>query len=321
MRRPDPGDDVLALRVREELAVGARLAGGWIAGERDAGTRPVAVVAEDHLDDVDGGAEIVRDAMRAAVDLSARVVPGVEDSAHRTAELLAGVLRERPAGLLRTEVLERRDELPEVVGGEIDVLLRPAFLLQLRERLLEAISVDTVHHSAVHLDQAPVGVLGEPFVSSRRRKPLDCFVVEPEVEDRVHHPGHRHRRARAHGNEQRLPRVAETLPGPLLEGRDVLVDLGLEAFRQLPRAGVVTAGIRRDREAGRNRDPQTGHLREAGALASQELLASLGRLVEVEDVASAHSAKDLPMGSGDYASSVLLSEHWERRAADWRADP
>ena len=101
----------------------------------------------------------------------------------------------------------------------------------------------------------------------------------------------------------------------------MLVDLGLEAFRQLPRAGVVTAGIRRDREARRDGDPETGHLGETGALAAQEFLGSLGRLVEVEDVAPAHSAKDLPMGRGDYASSVLLSERWERRAADWRADP
>src|SRR5207237_4704651 len=90
LRRPDAGDDVLALRVREELAVEARFAGGRIAREGDAGARPATLVAENHLHDVHGRAEVVGDAMGAPVDLRARVVPGVEDGAQSPAELLSG---------------------------------------------------------------------------------------------------------------------------------------------------------------------------------------------------------------------------------------
>src|SRR5206468_6888212 len=49
LRGADPGYDVLALRVREELAVEARLAGGRVTGEADPGARGLALVAEDHL--------------------------------------------------------------------------------------------------------------------------------------------------------------------------------------------------------------------------------------------------------------------------------
>ncbi len=59
-RRADAGDDVLALRVDEELAVELLLAGGRIARERDAGAGVVAEVAEHHRDDVDAGAERLR---------------------------------------------------------------------------------------------------------------------------------------------------------------------------------------------------------------------------------------------------------------------
>ena len=93
--RADPGDDVLALGVLEELAVEPALAGGRVAREADARPGAVAPVAEDHLDDVDGGAEVVRDLVGAPVDLRAGRVPGVEDGAHRLLELGARVLRER----------------------------------------------------------------------------------------------------------------------------------------------------------------------------------------------------------------------------------
>ena len=82
LRCPDPGDDVLALRVGQELAVQAGLAGRRVTRERHARARLGALVAEDHLHDVDGGAEVVGDVVRAPVDLRAGVLPGLEDRAH-----------------------------------------------------------------------------------------------------------------------------------------------------------------------------------------------------------------------------------------------
>ena len=92
--RADAGDDVLALRVREELAEEPCLAGSGVAREADAGTRAFALVPEDHLDDVDRGAEVVGDLVGPPVDLGARRVPRVEHRADRPPQLLAG----RPAG-------------------------------------------------------------------------------------------------------------------------------------------------------------------------------------------------------------------------------
>ena len=64
MRRADAGDDVLALRVREPLAVELLLARRRIARERDAGRAVVAEVAEDHRLHVARGAPVVGDVVQ-----------------------------------------------------------------------------------------------------------------------------------------------------------------------------------------------------------------------------------------------------------------
>ena len=71
----DAGDDVLALRVDEEVAVGLVLAGGGVAGEADAGAGVVVAVAEHHRLHVDRGAEVVADALAHAVGDGPGAVP------------------------------------------------------------------------------------------------------------------------------------------------------------------------------------------------------------------------------------------------------
>ncbi len=146
--------------------------------------------------------------------------------------------------------------------------------------------VDTGHHAPVHLDEPAVGVECEARVAGRRRETLDGDVVQAEVQDRVHHPGHRDRRPGANRDEERALRVAEAAVCALLERRDALLDLSIQTFgHPAVRSHVRAAGIRRDREPRRDRDPELGHLSKADALAAEELAPAPGILVEVEDVA------------------------------------
>ena len=61
LRVADAGDDVLALRVDEEVAVRLVLARRRVAREADARAGVVVAVAEHHGLHVDGGAEVVAD--------------------------------------------------------------------------------------------------------------------------------------------------------------------------------------------------------------------------------------------------------------------
>ena len=119
-----------------------------------------------------------------------------------------------------------------------------------------------------------------------RRQTLDRDVVQAEVEDRVHHPRHRDRRAGADGDEQRVAIVAEALACTRLECRDALVDLLVEPGRNVSAGGEIGAArLGGDREPVRNGHAESGHLGEADPLPPEELTAAARALGEVEDVA------------------------------------
>src|SRR5262249_61361150 len=124
----------------------------------------------------------------------------------------------------------------------------------------------------------------------------------PEVEDRVHHARHRDGRPRAHGDEQRVVRIAEVLARPLLERLDMAPHLGVEALRRLlPRAHVGAARVGRDREAAGHGDAERRHLRQPDALAAEQLAATRSLLVEVVDVALAGHDRNLSTATLRYS--------------------
>ena len=114
-RRPDAGDDVLALGVREVLAEQGALARVRIAGEGDAGSGVVAHVAEDHRDDVDRGPEVVRDLLARPVVAGPLSEPAGEDGLDRLVELVVRVGREVLARVLADDRLELLDQRLQVV--------------------------------------------------------------------------------------------------------------------------------------------------------------------------------------------------------------
>src|SRR4029077_992267 len=266
---------------------------------------------------VDRRAELVGDVVLAPVDDGAWRIPRIEDRLDGPRQLVARILRKAFTGLFLVDVLVGRDQLAEILGGEFDVLGDAARLLETGQRLLEAVPRDSVDHLAVHLNQAAVGIVREPLVACRAREALQRLVVEPEVQDRVHHPRHRDRGARADRDEQRVARVAERFARLPLQRLEVMVDLVREPIRQ--RCGVRSvraARIGRDREARRARNAQLRHLGEPDALPAEELTASLGRLVEVIDVAVGRQGGD-PLTNALQYSALCLS----RRSWRWVGSP
>ena len=128
--------------------------------------------------------------------------------------------------------------------------------------------------------------------SAKRGLPVDAASpstatsFRPRLRIDVHHPRHRDRRARADRDEERVALVAEALARPLLERRDVLVDLVVEPLGDLAAAGHVGAArVGRDREPGRHGNAELRHLGEADPLSAEELATAARVLVEVVDVA------------------------------------
>ena len=292
-----PGDDVLALGVDEEVAAGLRRAGDLVAAEGDARPAAVALVAEHHLLHVDGGAPVVGDPVDAPVGLRALAVPGVEDGPDGLLELLA-----RVGGEL-VELLEGARELLQRLDVELGVVLDAAVGLDALDLVLELLALDAAHDVAEHLHEAPVGVPREALVVGLLGQPLHRLVVEPEVQDGVEHARHRLARARAHRHEQRVVGVAEPLARVLLEPLQRLVDLLLQALGKGVLAHVGHARLGGDREPARHPvGPEDArHLRDVGALASQQLAHVPRALGELVDPFGRHPAGD-PIGPPPGAS-------------------
>lgn len=279
----DARDHVLALGVLEVVAVDARVAAGRVAGEGDAGARVGTEVAEDHGTDVDGGAQVAGDALLAAVELGAVGVPGVEDRLDGEVHLLAGVLRELAAGLLRDDLLEAGDQLLEVGGVEVGVDRDLLGGLGLVEGVLEELALHAEDGLAEHLDEAAVRVPREARVTGLGGEAGHGRVGEADVEDGVHHAGHRELGTGTHGDQQRVVRLAELLAHLRLEGGEVRADFLAQRGRGLAAFEVDLAGLGGDGEAGRDRQTQVGHLGEVGTLAAEKVLEVAVALGEVVD--------------------------------------
>ncbi len=310
-RVADTRDDVLALRVLEVVAVDALVAAGRVTGEGDARAGVGAEVAEDHRTDVDGRAEVAGNALLAAVELGAVGVPRVEDRVYGQVHLLTRVLREVPPGVPGDDLLELLDQLLQVGRVQVHVDRDALGLLRGLQRLLEEVAVDPEHGLAEHLDEAAVGVPGEALVAGLGGEAHDRGVGEADVEDRVHHAGHRELRTGTDGDQQRVVGLAEVLAHPLLERLEVRTDLAAQLGRLVTAVEVHLARLGGDGEARRDGQPEVGHLGEVGTLATQkifQILVALGEVVDellgifvfrhgsrlLEDAVAALTARNIP---------------------------
>ena len=274
-RGTDAGDDVFALRVGQELAHQFLFAGRGIAGERDAGTGVVVQVTEDHRHHVDGGAPRIGDIVVAAIDVGAGVVPGTEDRTDRGVELLLRVGREVLAELLLVFRLELGGKLFQIGGGQFNVELDALLFFHLVDQLLEILLADLHNDVREHLDEPAIAVVNETLelgIGVARDHRGDDLVVQTEVQDGVHHTGHRGASARTHRDEQRVLQIPELLAVDLFHDLDVLHDLRHDLVVDLSAVLVVLrARLGRDRETLGNGKTDVGHLRQVRALTAEEV--------------------------------------------------
>ena len=272
MRRANARHHVFALRILQELAVEDLLAGGRIAREAHARGRCFAQVAEHHGLHVDRGAQVVRNLVHLAIVDGAVVEPGAEHGIARALELIHGLLRKRLAGLLLHQLLIARDHLLQILGRQPGIELHPGLLLLAIEDLVEIVLRDLQHHVAVHLDEAAIAIVGEPRIVALGHEGLHGLVVQPQVEDGVHHARHGELRAGAHAHQQRIRDIAELLPHALFQGAEGFQHLLVD----LRRNGVVVveidvADFGRNGESGRHRQLGPAHFGKPGALAAERV--------------------------------------------------
>ena len=292
LRRAYAGDHVFALRVDEELPVELLAAGCGVTREPDPRAGAVARVAEHHHLDVHRGADVIGYVVDAAVLDRARIVPRSEHRIACHGELLLGLLGEQSAAAAPDDLLVTLDHLAERALVQIGVEPHAASLLHLLEFVLERIFRDFEDHVSEHLDESAVAVEGKTAIRRAPLQPFDRLVVEAQIQDRVHHPGHRELRARAHRYEQRVVGRPELRASGLFEPCEVVVDLAIDVGRDPGLLPVIdVADLGRNREPGRHRQSGVGHLGETRAFAPEQILhlAASIRLAIAEEIHVLHS--------------------------------
>ena len=261
LRCARPGDDVFALRVGEVVAIQHALPRAAITRERDAGAAIVSHVAVHHGHDVHGGTETVGDVVELAIVFRAACVPTLEDGFDRSPELLLWIVGEGPPRPRLHDRPELPDQCPQVLGGKIDVPLDLATRFGLGEDLFKRLFAEIKDDITVHLDETAVGIVGEARIIGAGNQPFDGLIVEAQVQNGLHHPRHRDGGARADRDEQRIPRVAQSLARDFFQLLQVAIDFGAERRGERAFFEIGDAELGGDREAGRDGKSQIGHLR------------------------------------------------------------
>ena len=190
LRRADAGHHVLALGVGQILAVEHVLARGRVACEAHACGAVVAHVAEHHGLDVHRSAQQTPDAVELPVLDRAVVIPTAEDRVDGVPQKLHRVAWKRRSRFLLIELLVFVDDLRELVGRQLVVVLHARALLVRAQDVLELLVRDSHDHVAEHVDETSVRVPHESGVAGPCDHAGHDLVVESQVEHSVHHAGH-----------------------------------------------------------------------------------------------------------------------------------
>src|SRR6185312_14470153 len=95
------------------------------------------------------------------------------------------------------------------------------------KNVLERAMIDAEYHVSIHLNEAAIAIEGEPRIPRQLGQSLNGLVVEAEIQDRVHHAGHRSTGTGTHGHEQRTLFVAEAARNAVADCTEGAHDIAL----------------------------------------------------------------------------------------------
>ena len=139
---------------------------------------------------IDGGSEQVIDVVNAPVSLRALVVPGAEDGISSHDELFARVLGKVPPDVLLDNFLVFLNHFLQSPGIELRVELSLLLFLLFVEDFVESEFGNLKNDIPEHLDETPVRIVSKAGIVASPGQRFHALIVEPEVEDGVHHSRH-----------------------------------------------------------------------------------------------------------------------------------
>ena len=171
------------------------------------------------------------------------------------------------------DLLEKSDDFFQFPDIQIGMLFKPMPLKIVFEDLREGMYPFAADYGPIQLQEATVGVLGKSWVGGQLRQSFDDFIVDAEVEQGIHHPGHGLAGTGTHREKKRIVEISELLSHDLFDFGDIRADFRLKGLGVVLLIGVIIgADLGRDAETSRDRDADTAHLSEVGSLTTEKRL-------------------------------------------------
>ena len=136
-------------------------------------------------------------------------VPGTEHGTDGLPKLIERILREIVFRMFAVDLREAFDEALQILRAQVGVFLGAALLFEVFQGMFEDFAVDAHDNVAEHADEAAVRIQTQAFVAGLANQPTDGLFVEAQVQDGIHHAGHRHGRTAAYAEQQWVFRIAE----------------------------------------------------------------------------------------------------------------
>ena len=118
-------------------------------------------------------------------------VPALKDSFCGQLNLPNRILRKIKTGFTQKNFFKFLGNRFPVFKGQVRVTFYSSLQTSIGDDLLKKLIRHPHYHAPKHLHQTAVGVIGETPVTGKIRHPLDHFIIHTDVENSVHHTGHR----------------------------------------------------------------------------------------------------------------------------------
>ena len=275
------GNDVFALRVDEIITAKAGTSIGTIACESDSRGTVIAEITEDHCLNVGGGTPVVRNTVLTAIHHRSVVHPAAKDGSDAAPKLFHGIFGEVDPRMFFDDAFEVDNDLLDRVDAETRLMLNILLFASAVENLFEVVGIilrfrfQVQDNIAVHLDESAITVPGKVFVAGLFDEGLNDFFVDADVEDGVHHTGHRFAGTRPAAQQQWVGWIAVFLAHTGFG----FSDSGQNLIFQFCWIGAIVvveigADVGGDREASRDRHSNAAHFRQVRSFTAEQCLLS-----------------------------------------------
>jgi hypothetical protein len=133
--------------------------------------------------------------------------------------------------------------------------------------------INAQHDIGIHLDKAAVGVIGKPRIAGFGGQPFHRFIIQTEIEHRIHHPRHGGTRTGAHRYQQRILGIAECGAHRFFDSLQGFFYFAVQPLWHGFSGGIIgNADLGGDGKTRGNRQAQRAHLGEVSPFAAKQIL-------------------------------------------------